>query len=784
MLLDQGRTSALRRHVASLFFVFAGLVSVLPLLTAQSDKKRRFSVRDDIAITQFGDVWMGERGHVAASPHGDLVVVHTTRGSLKDGKIHDELRVYDVAALKAFVNAPSDALHQEPSPLWTIQIAGKPSSRAGALIQDVRWLEHGHLIAFLRWTDEDRRQLLLADVDKKKTTELTDGHQDVISYDIRDENRYVFTVPSQTYIDGIRKELTLPFRVGTGKNSYSLIDPEQSLSHISRADLWAARGGKSAPVIDPHTGEPVFVYGDGSNVLSLSPDGNAVITIRAVPEVSRDWVARYLPPYTESAYRLRAGPQDLNAPDGTGYAGEFVLVSLDVGTVVSLTNAPGAVRAGWWEVGGARAVWSEDEASIFLPGTFAAKGFGDEPRPCFAVVRRNTGAVECVRPLKRNLAAGFEEGYAPIDEAWFVGGDDRIALKATDHSLGKEEISTYVRTADGRWQMERKEAVEENGRDLSIRVVTSFKEPPVLMASDRRSQQTRTIYDPNSQLKNLTLTTPELYNWSDGMGHAWRGILYKPAGYVSGNRYPLVIQNHGFSEDRFAPSGGFPSAFAAQELAANGIVVLQVRDCAGRSTPTEGICNVQEYESAVQRLNDGGMIDPSRIGLIGFSRTVYYVMEALTRSRLHFRAASITDGVDMGYADYLYMVGADPVYVRDQEGIFGGPPIGQDLLGWLRESPEFNLDRVTTPLRIVARRGGGINEMLEPYALLERAQKPVDLIVLNTDQHVITDPAVRFAAQEGNVDWFRFWLQDYEDPDPAKIDQYKRWRGLQKLTTQ
>jgi len=31
------------------------------------------------------------------------------------------------------------------------------------------------------------------------------------------------------------------------------------------------------------------------------------------------------------------------------------------------------------------------------------------------------------------------------------------------------------------------------------------------------------------------------------------------------------------------------------------------------------------------------------------------------------------------------------------------------------------------------------------------------------------------------VDWMRFWLQDYEDPDMAKVEQYKRWRELRKL---
>ena len=71
--------------------------------------------------------------------------------------------------------------------------------------------------------------------------------------------------------------------------------------------------------------------------------------------------------------------------------------------------------------------------------------------------------------------------------------------------------------------------------------------------------------------------------------------------------------------------------------------------------------------------------------------------------------------------------------------------------------------------------------MWEPYAGLHYLHKPADLIMLNTDEHVLTNPAVRMASQGGSVDWFRFWLQDYEDPDPAKAEQYVRWRELRKL---
>jgi len=31
------------------------------------------------------------------------------------------------------------------------------------------------------------------------------------------------------------------------------------------------------------------------------------------------------------------------------------------------------------------------------------------------------------------------------------------------------------------------------------------------------------------------------------------------------------------------------------------------------------------------------------------------------------------------------------------------------------------------------------------------------------------------------VDWFCFWLKGEEDTDPAKVEQYVRWRELRKL---
>ncbi len=58
------------------------------------------------------------------------------------------------------------------------------------------------------------------------------------------------------------------------------------------------------------------------------------------------------------------------------------------------------------------------------------------------------------------------------------------------------------------------------------------------------------------------------------------------------------------------------------------------------------------------------------------------------------------------------------------------------------------------------------------------------MLILSEGTYVLSNPAGRLASQGGTVDWFVFWLKGEEDPDPAKAEQYARWRGLRKLQEQ
>lgn len=750
--------------------------SLLASTALSGQEGRPFTVADDVGITQFGDIWTGGGHDLLVSPSGRIVAVHTTTPSLEDGRLHDQIRFYDLDSVKRSLEASSPGHDGELPPTWKIEVVAPASHDAGSAIDRMQWLADGSGIAFLRWTEEGTRQLCEALLAKKLVQPLTSSKQNVLSFAIRDETHFVFTVPSQALIERTEAERALPATVGTGQSVFQLLYPRWVTEQATRVDLWSVQNGAAHPVVGPQSSVPIFLYGDGLNSMALSPDGRKLVTIRPVSDVPPEWISRYLPPYPGSAYRLRAGQQDLMAPNGWDYAGEYVLIDLQNGDMRSLTQAPEALRAGWWE-NAASPMWSSDGTSILLPGTFAKNSSFPSDRPCFAIAKPATGTAVCIRPFKRNLEAGFEPGYEKVTSAVFTrpdGSEIKFVSRSTD---GAEQTSLYSLRNDGIWISSESRQGDSSAPSVSLQVVTSYKSRPILVAVDRENGFSRTVYDPNPQLKNVNLVTPELFTWSDRQGHSWQGLLYKPVGFEPHHQYPLVIENHGFSLNRFAPSAGFPTAFVAQELAGTGIMVLHVRDCAGRSTPIEAECNVREYDEAIQTLADQDMVDTSRLGIIGFSRTVYYVLSALTTGRFHFRAASITDGINLGYANYLHDVDADPIYTKDQESIMGGPPIGNTLLSWIKLSPVFNLDRLTTPLRVVATEDAGILEMWEPYAVLRRQGKPVDLVVLHTHQHVLSDPRIRAYAQQGNLDWFRFWLQDSDHREDC--DEAGRWRVLQ-----
>jgi hypothetical protein len=216
--------------------------------------------------------------------------------------------------------------------------------------------------------------------------------------------------------------------------------------------------------------------------------------------------------------------------------------------------------------------------------------------------------------------------------------------------------------------------------------------------------------------------------------------------YVAGKKYPLVIQTHAWSPDRFWIDCPWTTAFAAQALVGKGFFALHVEDLPSdphvMDTPKEVPAAMAVYDGAIDSLDRKGLIDRDRVGITGFSRTYFYITYALIHSKHHFAAADITDGSDCSYFQYMALSNNDQALAGAFDLLNGTPPFGKGLLKWLKVSPAFLMGEGT---------------------------------------HILEKPLDRMVSQQGNVDWFCFWLRREEDPDPAEAEQYKRWRELRKL---
>jgi dipeptidyl aminopeptidase/acylaminoacyl peptidase len=763
-------------YLASILILFSSLAWVVAPCCAQQAKKS-FTVAEEIELAHFGDPYTAQAEAVRFSPNGNYVAVDTERGRLELNRVEDALRFYRTQDIENFLEHSDET--EPPSPLWSVT---RSTDKDGPIIRDWRWLADSSGVAFLEHQADGNQRLILADVRNKAIESLTSETETVSAFDVRDGNHYVYTAADTVSQEKRQAEHPGSATVGTGYSLFQLLFPNDPVV-VSllppQSHLWAVLDGRRFEV--KHDGMPLVT---GTKFV-LSPDGRSLVTTLAVPEVPSSWETLYPPPYASYPYRARPGD----------VVHQYIRVDLPTGTVQALTEAPISNDMGWYAEGSPS--WSSDGQEILLPGTFIKSNDRAPSRPCVAVVDISSNACTCVERLKARTETGFEEGYHLIDGVRFAGGDkQRIMVSFHTHgNFFSLETTEYQPAADGSWRVtQQTKGVPEIGTTqisglsevqfdgLEVAAKEGLNDPPRLIAT--KKQISRVIWDPNPQLKNIELGDATVYKWKDKGGQERKGGLFKPSNYKLGQRYPLVIQTHGFNESLFLPSGTFTTAFAARALAAQGIVVLQVGavgNCPDAALD-EGPCNTSGYETVVNHLVSDGLVDPDEIGIIGFSRSCFHVMEALTSGSLHFKAASITDGVMGTYFQYMVTEGfSNDLHARFFDSVIGAKPFGEGLQQWLKRSPGFNLDKVTTPLLVVGEGPASLLFMWEPYAGLRYLRKPVDLIMLNTDEHVLTNPSVRMASQGGSVDWFRFWLQDYECPDPAKVEQYKRWRELRKL---
>jgi dipeptidyl aminopeptidase/acylaminoacyl peptidase len=246
-----------------------------------------------------------------------------------------------------------------------------------------------------------------------------------------------------------------------------------------------------------------------------------------------------------------------------------------------------------------------------------------------------------------------------------------------------------------------------NGTEI-VGVHEDVTTPENLFIYKQGQSQLRFVTDVNAQLRGVRFAPAKTMHWTTSDGLDVTGLLFMPPDYNPGRRYPLVIQTKADSGWFTCDSGmnHYPS-FAPQPLATSGIMYLarsydeqfdfqDELDKRPKGYPggiSEAVQQMHVWESGVEMLEKQGMVDPSKIGIIGFSRTGWWVDFNLVHSKVHYAAATATDNVQYSLSDYWLT----PSAADGMENMYGGPPYGKTLKNWQDYSISFNLDKVHTP---------------------------------------------------------------------------------------
>lgn len=312
--------------------------------------------------------------------------------------------------------------------------------------------------------------------------------------------------------------------------------------------------------------------------------------------------------------------------------------------------------------------------------------------------------------------------------------------------------------------------------------------PRRIVSIDPETGKRRPVFDPNPEFAGVQLGKVQRLRWRNDRGlEAW-GDLVLPPGTRPGAKLPMIVVQY---HSRGFLRGGTGDEYPIYLFAAHGFAVLSIERPPDVTESIPNLKTIAELDAASEAgwaerrsmhsaLMAGleaairtGYVDPARIGITGLSDGATAARFALINSNA-FAAAAISSCCIEPRTSMTYGGIAWAEFNRS----VGYPPAAVDVPGfWRPVSVVLNADRIKAPLLMQLSDDEALLG-LEAFEALREHDAPVELYVFPDEHHVKWQPAHRLAIYERNLDWFDFWLRCREDPSPAKVDQYRRWRAM------
>ena len=389
-------------------------------------------------------------------------------------------------------------------------------------------------------------------------------------------------------------------------------------------------------------------------------------------------------------------------------------------------------------------------------------------------------AAVLARPAKaaadvRDLTRAFDEDPQIID--WLPGGVYfAAAQKTADHLFRVDPVTQQMQrisTDDG--LLIDDASLTPDGQTIAFTAETASTLSE-LYVSPTQPFAPKKLTDLTAQVAGWQLGTVEVVSWKSRDGTLIEGVLHKPADYDPKRKYPLLVKIHGGPTGVSHPSFLPPDyAYPVQAFLSKGALVLEpnYRGSAGYGAKFRalnvrnlGVGDMWDVMSGVDSLIAKGIVDPKRLGSMGWSQGGY-ISAFLTTHTDRFKAIFVGAGI----SDWsTYYVGTDVTpFTRQylQSTPWDDPQI------YAKTSPITTIKQAKTPTLIQhgsADRRVPVPDAFELYRGLLDQRVESRLILYTGFGHEINKPKSVLALLQANLDWFNHFIWD--EPIPADSALY------------
>ena len=300
--------------------------------------------------------------------------------------------------------------------------------------------------------------------------------------------------------------------------------------------------------------------------------------------------------------------------------------------------------------------------------------------------------------------------------------------------------------------------------DVFLYQAGTWTQSPNLFAGGLELKTAKRVSDTNPFAADYAQSRADLIDYKNTRGERLQGALYYPAGYQAGRKYPLIVQIYEIESNQLhnwtAPSER--ATYNAAVWTQNGYFVLRPDIVFRPRAP--GLSALDCVTAGVKKVLESGMVDATRIGLVGHSWGGYETTFILTQSDLF--AAGVAGGpltnLASSYGEiYWNSGGPETNHVEvGQERM--EVPLYEDPQAYIRNSAVYFANKLAAPLLLSVGDHDGASDWhqdIELYNSARRAGKNCVMLVYEGENHSVAQKANQLDYHRRINAWFDHYLK-------------------------